>query len=78
MTQNNIDTQKLQSYLQQHAKILSDNTSGNLTLQSVSKFKQGQSNPTYLLDVKFDGSSSKKFVLRKKPVGKLLPGAHMV
>ncbi|KAF7834533.1 putative acyl-CoA dehydrogenase IBR3 [Senna tora] len=44
---------------------------------TVSQFGHGQSNPTYLLEV---GSvdSVKRFVLRKKPAGKLLASAHAV
>ena len=40
---------------------------------SVQKFKGGQSNPTYLLT-----TPSRKYVLRRKPPGKLLPSAHAV
>jgi len=43
---------------------------GPLTLN---QFKGGQSNPTYQL-----ATPSKKYVLRKKPGGKLLPSAHAV
>jgi aminoglycoside phosphotransferase (APT) family kinase protein len=39
----------------------------------VSKFKGGQSNPTYLLE-----AGGQSFVLRRKPPGKLLPSAHAV
>jgi aminoglycoside phosphotransferase (APT) family kinase protein len=39
----------------------------------VSQFKGGQSNPTYRID-----SRSGAYVLRRKPPGKLLPGAHAV
>ncbi len=39
----------------------------------VSQFKGGQSNPTYLLE-----SQSGKYVLRRKPPGKLLKSAHAV
>jgi aminoglycoside phosphotransferase (APT) family kinase protein len=39
----------------------------------VEQFKGGQSNPTYL--VRADG---KRYVLRRKPPGKLLPSAHAV
>jgi len=39
----------------------------------IKQFQHGQSNPTYL--VQFQG---KNFVLRKKPPGKLLPGAHAI
>ncbi|KAK9933841.1 hypothetical protein M0R45_021015 [Rubus argutus] len=43
----------------------------------VSKFGHGQSNPTYLMQVGL-GASVKRYVLRKKPPGKLLPSAHAV
>ncbi|KAA0694580.1 phosphotransferase family protein [Halopseudomonas laoshanensis] len=39
----------------------------------VKQFQGGQSNPTYLLTV-----GEHRYVLRKKPPGKLLPSAHMV
>jgi aminoglycoside phosphotransferase (APT) family kinase protein len=39
----------------------------------VSQFRGGQSNPTYLLD-----AGSRRYVLRRKPPGKLLPSAHAV
>ena len=44
--------------------------SGPLT---VSKFKGGQSNPTYRID-----APTGPYVLRRKPFGKLLPSAHAV
>ena len=40
---------------------------------SVSQFKGGQSNPTYRLD-----TPGRSYVLRRKPPGPLLPGAHAV
>jgi aminoglycoside phosphotransferase (APT) family kinase protein len=40
---------------------------------SVRQFKGGQSNPTYLLD-----TPTRRYVLRRKPPGKLLPSAHAV
>ncbi len=40
---------------------------------SVRQFKGGQSNPTYLLE-----TPARKYVLRRKPPGKLLPSAHAV
>jgi aminoglycoside phosphotransferase (APT) family kinase protein len=40
---------------------------------SVLQFKGGQSNPTYRLD-----TPGKRYVLRRKPFGKLLPSAHAV
>ena len=39
----------------------------------VKQFEGGQSNPTYLL-----ASGDRRWVLRKKPPGKLLPTAHAV
>ncbi|MEM8770649.1 MAG: phosphotransferase family protein [Pseudomonadota bacterium] len=39
----------------------------------VAKFKGGQSNPTYLIT-----TPTKKYVLRRKPPGDLLPSAHAV
>ncbi len=39
----------------------------------ISQFDAGQSNPTYLIDLERN-----KFVLRKKPPGKLLPSAHNI
>jgi aminoglycoside phosphotransferase (APT) family kinase protein len=40
---------------------------------AVKQFKGGQSNPTYLLE-----TPSRKYVLRRKPPGKLLSSAHAV
>ncbi|SFL97874.1 phosphotransferase [Marinobacter zhejiangensis] len=40
---------------------------------SVQQFQGGQSNPTFLLE-----ADSGRYVLRKKPPGKVLPSAHMV
>src|SRR3954463_13235252 len=48
-----------------------ENFSGTLTAE---KFAGGQSNPTYLLNI--DGH--KRYVLRRKPSGALLPSAHAV
>lgn len=39
----------------------------------IKQFQGGQSNPTFLLQI-----GEKRYVLRKKPPGKLLPSAHMV
>jgi aminoglycoside phosphotransferase (APT) family kinase protein len=60
------DVERLQRYFAEHAaEIL-----GSLTVE---QFKGGQSNPTYLLR-----SGGKKYVLRRKPPGNLLPSAHAV
>src|SRR5262249_31439842 len=40
---------------------------------SVHQFRGGQSNPTYLLE-----TPAARYVLRRKPPGKLLPSAHAV
>ncbi len=40
---------------------------------AVSQFKGGQSNPTYLIETPL-----RRYVLRRKPPGKLLPSAHAV
>ncbi len=60
------DTDRLTAYVKQHV----ENFSGMLDVQ---QFKGGQSNPTYMLS-----AGGKKYVLRRKPPGKLLPSAHAV
>jgi aminoglycoside phosphotransferase (APT) family kinase protein len=57
---------RLADYLARHI----DGFSGPLTVR---QFKGGQSNPTYLLE-----TPAKRYVLRRKPPGKLLPSAHAV
>ncbi|KAL3641914.1 putative acyl-CoA dehydrogenase ibr3 [Castilleja foliolosa] len=44
---------------------------------TVSQFGHGQSNPTFLLEVN-SGILKKRYVMRKKPQGKLLESAHAV
>jgi aminoglycoside phosphotransferase (APT) family kinase protein len=61
-----IDAERLAAYL---AANLPD-FNGPLTVR---QFKGGQSNPTYLIE-----TSSHRYVLRRKPPGKLLPSAHAV
>jgi len=61
-----IDDTQLEAYLT--AQIAG--FAGPLT---VKQFKGGQSNPTYLLE-----TPSRRYVLRRKPPGKLLPSAHAV
>jgi aminoglycoside phosphotransferase (APT) family kinase protein len=60
------DTARLEAYLVRQVP----GFAGPLTAQ---QFKGGQSNPTYLLE-----TPERKFVLRRKPPGKLLPSAHAV
>src|SRR4051794_29633746 len=43
-------------------------------IAAIDQFKGGQSNPTYRLSA----ADGKKYVLRRKPPGKLLPSAHAV
>src|SRR6187401_3309804 len=57
---------RLETYLAREAK----DFAGPLT---VHQFKGGQSNPTYLLE-----TPARRYVLRRKPPGKLLPSAHAV
>jgi aminoglycoside phosphotransferase (APT) family kinase protein len=61
-----IDEARLEAYLTSNVK----GFAGPLT---VKQFKGGQSNPTYLLE-----TPARKYVLRRKPPGKLLPSAHAV
>jgi aminoglycoside phosphotransferase (APT) family kinase protein len=60
------DEQRLLDYLSSHV----ESFQGPLTVR---QFKGGQSNPTYLLD-----AGSGRYVLRRKPPGKLLKSAHAV
>jgi len=60
------DPQSLQAFMLSHV----EGFQGPLTVR---QFRGGQSNPTYLL-----ASPSGKYVLRRKPPGKLLKSAHAV
>ena len=60
------DEERLLEYLSSHV----ESFDGPL---SVRQFKGGQSNPTYLLE-----AASGRYVLRRKPPGKLLKSAHAV
>lgn len=66
LPQHRLDETALWKYLQQHLDDFS------LPAQ-LRQFQGGQSNPTYLIE-----TPTKKFVLRKKPPGKLLPSAHLI
>src|SRR5476649_2589885 len=61
-----LDAVQIEAYLAQNVKAFA----GPLTIK---QFKGGQSNPTYLLD-----TPARRYVLRRKPPGKLLPSAHAV
>jgi aminoglycoside phosphotransferase (APT) family kinase protein len=60
------DVGRLEAYL-------SNRVPGFVAPITVSQFKGGQSNPTYLVETR-----QRRFVLRRKPPGKLLPSAHAV
>jgi len=60
------DAGRLEAYLRLHVP----GFSGPVV---VSQFKGGQSNPTYLIETPL-----RRYVLRRKPPGKLLPSAHAV
>ena len=60
------DVGSLEAYLRAHVP----GFAGPIML---SQFKGGQSNPTYLV-----ATPSRRYVLRRKPPGKLLPSAHAV
>ncbi len=61
-----LDVERVAAYLARHVP----DFAGPLTLR---QFKGGQSNPTYLLV-----TPQRRYVLRRKPPGKLLPSAHAV
>jgi aminoglycoside phosphotransferase (APT) family kinase protein len=60
------DVGRLEAYLREHI-------AGFAGPILVSQFKGGQSNPTYLVETPL-----RRYVLRRKPPGKLLPSAHAV
>ncbi|MGQ0662819.1 MAG: phosphotransferase [Pseudomonadota bacterium] len=60
------DEDRLARYLARHLP----DCAGKL---AVRQFKSGQSNPTFLIE-----AAGRRYVLRKKPSGKLLPSAHMI
>jgi len=64
--QHAIDLERLAAWLAKHVSPLA----GPL---EAAQFKGGQSNPTYLL-----AAGGQRYVLRRKPPGKLLPSAHAV
>ena len=61
-----VDPDRLEAYLRSFIRGLE----GPLTLE---QFRGGQSNPTFLVT-----AGSRRYVLRRKPPGKLLPSAHAV
>ncbi|KAJ7372850.1 acyl-CoA dehydrogenase member 11 [Desmophyllum pertusum] len=67
--EHRFDEIALDEYLSQNLPGFSKNHGGLTVLQ----YSSGQSNPTFYLS-----KNGKEFVLRKKPPGKLLRGAHQV
>jgi aminoglycoside phosphotransferase (APT) family kinase protein len=61
-----VDPQRLEDFL-------AANLPGFARPLTVEQFKGGQSNPTYLLE-----TPAQRYVMRRKPPGKLLPSAHAV
>jgi aminoglycoside phosphotransferase (APT) family kinase protein len=61
-----VDSGRLEDFLKKHV----DGFRGPLQIE---QFKGGQSNPTYRI-----AAGGKRYALRKKPPGKLLPSAHAV
>ena len=64
--QHAFDEAALARYLREHVEGFSDDL-------KVEQFKGGQSNPTFMLT-----AGGRRYVLRRKPPGKLLPSAHAV
>src|ERR1700761_7931422 len=60
------DVARLEAYLRDHV-------AGFAGPVLLSQFKGGQSNPTYLIETPL-----RRYALRRKPPGKLLPSAHAV
>ncbi|MDQ7035111.1 MAG: phosphotransferase family protein [Anaerolineae bacterium] len=60
-----------------HLEVLNDYLHAHIDgfegIQHMAAFEAGQSNPTYVIQ-----TSGKKYVLRRKPSGQLLPSAHAV
>ena len=64
--QNAFDQDKLAAYMREHV-------AGFRGTLAVEQFKGGQSNPTFRLS-----AGGKRYVLRRKPAGVLLPSAHAI
>ena len=68
------DTVKLQAWLRANVDGFDD---GGAPI-TVEQFKGGQSNPTFRITAGKAGAGARRYVLRRKPAGKLLPSAHAV
>ena len=62
--QHAFDAQRLAAWMREHVD-------GGIGTLEIAQFKGGQSNPTYLVT-----AGARRFALRRKPPGKLLPSAH--
>ena len=71
------DGLKLEQYLSNNASAFKPNTK-SLRITSIFQFQDGQSNPSFKVELQLDDHSHVTCVLRKKPPGKLLPSAHLV
>ncbi|CAM8892472.1 unnamed protein product [Rhodiola kirilowii] len=69
-----LDVDSLFSYCCDHVDAFPVSSRSTLAMF---QFGHGQSNPTYLIEIG-DGDLVKRYVLRKKPSGKLLQSAHAV
>ena len=67
LDQHRIDTARLAGWLSNHVPAAAQGL-------EVQQFQGGMSNPTYLIRV----ADGQRFVIRKKPPGKLLPKAHQI
>ncbi len=67
------DIARLQAWLRAHVEGFDDGGEPIV----VEQFKGGQSNPTFRITAG-TGAGARKYVLRRKPPGKLLPSAHAV
>jgi aminoglycoside phosphotransferase (APT) family kinase protein len=64
--QHAFDAERLAEWMREHVD-------GGIGTLEIAQFKGGQSNPTYLVT-----AGARRFALRRKPPGKLLPSAHAV
>jgi aminoglycoside phosphotransferase (APT) family kinase protein len=64
--QHAFDAERLAEWMREHVD-------GGIGTLEIAQFKGGQSNPTYLVT-----AGVRRFALRRKPPGKLLPSAHAV
>ncbi|KAM9332473.1 acyl-CoA dehydrogenase family member 11 isoform 2-T2 [Pholidichthys leucotaenia] len=66
--QHKFNVVRLEKYLSSKSRVSNEES------LSVRQYSAGQSNPTFLIQT----TSNNSYVLRKKPCGELLPGAHKV